>query len=227
MYNVYDLELKKELIASLSYVAMESGYKFNNKEQFDNIMYRLYNYVKEDIEFTNGVVVNENLKSKLNEFKDIYNDLETPSLEDTEKFIGTNLKNQATANVDFEDTKYKVSTDEVVYFPYAFRPVAVSGDFNIKLLAVGLNGKEKSISTYFTATNVGSSTKEIRVGIQCDSATSFRISMSTYNENSDFIRTLTKTVSVRIADYPEIKIDNIYSAGADVDVYKLITYDFQ
>ena len=226
MYNLYDLEVKKELIASLSYVALESGYKFNNKEQFDNIMYRLYNYVKGDIEFNNGVVVNENLKSKLNEFKDIYNDLETPSLEDTEKFIGTNLKNQATANVDFEDTKYKVSTDEVVYFPYAFRPVAVSGDFNIKLLAVGLKGNEKSISTYFTAGNVGSSTKEIRVGIQSDSATSFRISMSTYNENGDFIRTLTKAESVRIADYPEIKIDNIYSAGADVDVYKLITYDF-
>ena len=226
MYNIYDLELKKDLIASLSYIALESNFKFNNKTQFNNIMYRLYNHVKDDISFNNGIAINDNLKAKLNGFKNVFQDLNTPELSDSEELIGTSIQNQSTATVDFEGTKYTISTEEIIYFPYVFKPVAASGELYINLRTIKTTGREKAISASFTALNVGSKTSTIKIGFKAANQSTITIYMSTYDSSGAFIRTLSISRDLAISDYPEIRIDNIYNSGADMEVYKLIEYDF-
>ena len=82
MYTIYDIEVSKEILSSLSFILLKSGITFNNKLQFNNIIYKLYSYLKDDIEFNNGIIVTETLKTKINNFKDIYNTLPNPNVED-------------------------------------------------------------------------------------------------------------------------------------------------
>ena len=72
MYTIYDKEIDKQTLSSLSFIALQAGIRFSNKNQFNNIMYKLYEYLKDDIIFDNGITITETIKVKINNFKNIY-----------------------------------------------------------------------------------------------------------------------------------------------------------
>ena len=57
MYQIYDTQVNKDILESLSYIALESGINFSNKEQFHNILYKLYHFTKDSFVFDKGIQV--------------------------------------------------------------------------------------------------------------------------------------------------------------------------
>lgn len=113
MYTIYDLELSREIIATLSYIALTCGIKLKNKNQFNYIIYKLYNYLKNDFTFENGIVINEAIKEKINNFKTIHSELYYPVVSDSiEEYYCTFPKYaQNSATAPFLDDEYTTLDD--------------------------------------------------------------------------------------------------------------------
>lgn len=228
MYQMYDIEIAKETLATLSYIALECGFKFSNKQQFDNIMYRLYNYVKDDIDFDNGIVITSNLKSKINEFKDIYETLPAPdiSTEDTLLYIAP----QGTAQVDEMPTGHEHKDELSAFIPYKFKLGTIgTGTIYVKAgVKKTEDGDETLVSIAVSSGAIPENTAYFKVSVYIHTSTQYGARITYMSEDGLELGTAVRggSSTYRPTTYPYIKVSQVYSAFTEVSVYKESIYDF-
>ena len=227
MYTIYDLEIRKEILSSLTFVAIESGITFNNRLQFDNIIYKLYNYLKDDLDFENGIKINETLKQKINDFKNIYLELPNPPLEDGEKFRCELPKGSQSLQQPFVKEMKPVPACEVgeyIYFPYKFKVHSSSTNGNMYYRII-LVRKTDGYETNFgdSASNSSAVYGKIRVRTDSNRYVGY---MDLYDKDDIVVKTsgYSGSTSYNPAEY-DVKCC-IYNGSYPIHVYEELSYDF-
>lgn len=227
MYTIYDLEIRKEILSSLTFVAIESGITFNNRLQFDNIIYKLYNYLKDDLDFENGIKINETLKQKINDFKNIYLELPNPPLEDGEKFRCELPKGSQSLQQPFVKEMKPVpacEVDEYIHFPYKFKVHSSSTNGNMYYRII-LVRKTDGYETSFGDSASHSSAVYGKIRVRTDS-NRYVGYMDLYDKDDIVVKTsgYSGSTSYNPAEY-DVKCC-IYNGSYPIHVYEELSYDF-
>ena len=224
MYTIYDLEISKEILSSLTFIAIESGITFNNKLQFNNIIYKLYNHLKDDFDFENGIKVNETLKSKINDFKNIYLELPDPNIEDGYKHLFTinSNDNAGTKFVDME--KIESTIGETYEFPYFFVPEGTGSNLYYRFSVFRSDGYERFVGS---STAIPTNTAYFKLTLEAQSSR-YIAYIKFYNSEEELISTISYngSSSYSPSDYPTFKINYLYHSNKIIECYNYLKNDF-
>ena len=228
MHQIYEIEIAKETLASLSYIALECGFKFSNKQQFDNIMYRLYNYLKADIKFDDGIVVNAEIKNKINEFKDIYETLPTPDISTDDVFLYTAPK--GTTQTDVMPTVHVIQDDLPEFIPYKFKlSELATGTIYVTAGFKKTEDDDEELTTIEVASGtIPENTAYFKVTIYMSSRTRYNAKVTYMSEDGVELGTVTRSVSSAYMPmtYIYLRVTQVYSAVAEVSIYQEKQYNF-
>lgn len=225
MYQLYDTQINKDILASLSYIALESGINFSNKEQFHNILYKLYHFTKDSFVFNEGIQINEELKAKIEEFKNIYIDLPDPNIEDSEEFFGTVATNDSSGSIFANIEPVEAVVGEKKYLPYRFE-CATTGSYLYYRFTVyrASDGYERLIGA---SVSIPPNTSYFKLALEAQS-TRYVVHIEFYSDDGSLLSILSNnaTTSYSPTEYTTAKITYVYHTKATIDVYELTEYNF-
>ena len=225
MYTIYDLEISKEILSSLTFVAIESGITFNNKLQFNNIIYKLYNYLKDDIIFEDGIKINESLKEKINEFKNIYNELPDPGVKNGYKHLFTLNSNDTTGSKFADMEKIEAVIGETYEFPYFFIPEGFGSTLHYRFSVYrGTDGYERYVNS---STSIPENTAYFKLALEAQS-TKYVACLKFYNSEDILISTTTYngSTSYKPTSYTTFKINYLFHTTKLIGCYQYVENDF-
>ena len=226
MYKLFDIELNKELVSSIAYILLSCGANIKNKNDFDTIIYKFYNFAKDELNFDNGIVITPILKSKIADFVNMVNDLPNPSIQGDYIHAFDVPGRKTNADVRFEEDYYNLEkvgdihmAEGVIYNNGAtFSP------------AFYLEGKRRS-DNYIMGRWVETKrfTEEFvyaKVGLKYFSTSYVYVIVELYDENGGLVATYEKTTgssTPHFKDY-DITIKYLYDYSSTSSIYSHYKY---
>lgn len=233
MYTIYDLEISREVVSTLSYIALTCGIKLKNKPQFNYIIYKLYNYLKDDFNFDNGIVINETLKEKINNFKSIHSELYYPigdeSLEEYYCTFPKYAQNSATSPyIDDEYTTLEDiddCDDRLYKIPYKFwcDPKNASDYCSVQLEVKHKTTEAITKLISYTSKQILANLDYWELYISTNAAkTAYTITRKSYNTDGNLIKTETLTYSTTYKPtLYDVRVYKVYGDYYPTECYKV------
>ena len=225
MYKLFDIELNKELVSSLAYILLNCGAKIKNKNDFDTIIYKFYNFAKDDLNFENGIVITSILKTKIINFINVVNELPNPSIEGEYIHAFDVPGKKTNADVRFEEDYYNLEKVGDIHMAEG----VIYNNGTTFCPAFCLEGKRRS-DNYITGrwVETKSFTEEFayaKVGLKYYSSSYVYVIVELYDEDDNLITTYEKSVgnSPHFKDY-DITIKYLYDYSYAANVYSHYKY---
>lgn len=229
MYKLFDIELNKELVSSIAYILLSCGANIKNKNDFDTIIYKFYNFAKDELNFDNGIVITTTLKSKIADFVNVINDLPNPSTKGEYIHAFDIAGRKTSADVRFEEDYYNLKNVGDIHMAEGI----IYNNGTTFSPAFYLEGKRRS-DNYITNRRVEtkSFTEKFvyaKVGLKYFSGYYVYVIIELYDENDSLITTYEKSVgdSPHFKEY-DITIKYLYdysSSSSTYSHYKYLTYN--
>lgn len=226
MYKLFDIELNKELVSSIAYILLSCGANIKNKNDFDTIIYKFYNFAKDELNFDNGIVITTTLKSKIVDFVNVINDLPNPSTKGEYIHAFDMAGKKTSADVRFEEDYYNLENVGDIHMAEGI----IYNNGTTFSPAFCLEGKRRS-DNYISSKRVEtkSFTEDFayaKVGFKYYSTSYVYVIIELYDENDSLITTYEKSggnSTPHFKDY-DITIKYIYDYSSTANVYSHYKY---
>lgn len=231
MLNLYDIEITKKEYSTIALILEEANIKIRDKNQLDIIIYKFYNFTKNDIDYSVPVMVNELLVSKLNEFITKIDTLPNPNLESGFKSIHTFKANNLTLTDVIGDFMVVKSSSEHIFEDYKFvikdrgSATSITMCFYLDFLRSSDGYGQKASGTQSLTVPVTAT--YYKLSIKTSSMGAYSTYWYFYDDNDELVYTsyYSHSSSYKNTDYA-VKVRYSTTTKYDVECFKKIEYDF-
>lgn len=225
---IYNKEISSEILATLSYIYITVGGKIQKGNQFNNILYKLYDYLKDDFIFDEGITITKSLIDKINQFKNIANTLPDPDIEG-----GWKLQEPQITTNNCDDFQYETEYKDIQSGEYLLDNYKIMLKPGEKVyFRVNLEFSRRTDGHNVKATGDSASTAipsdAVYAKLQLTMGAYFSMKALFYNQNDEVIgSTASKDVgtSYKPSEY-NFRVKYFFVRNKSYEVYINTTYDF-
>lgn len=218
MYKLFDIELNRELVSSIAYILLSCGANIKNKYELDTILYKFYNFIKDDINFNDGVLITPELKMKIKEFSQIIDTLPNSPITDEYKFAFDIKGKDTSSDCVFEEDYVVVDVNDVHMANGVIINKGTAAFYPVFYLETNRISDNYKSSTRVTLKSFTEDFAYAKVGFKYYSASYVHVVVELYSEDGELITEYSKSVSLKPADYG-IRIKYLYDNSTVTNIY--------
>lgn len=231
MLQLYDITITKKEYSTIALILEEANVKIRDKNQLDYIVYKFYNFTKNDIDYSVPVMVNEFLVNKLNEFIAQIDILPNPNIDNGFKSIYTFEANNLTLTEVIGDYIQLKASSENIFEDYRFvikdrgSTTSITMCFYLEYIRNSDGYKQKANGT--KTLTVPATATYYKLSIKTSSTGAYSTYWYFYDDNDELVYTSynSHSSSYKCTDYA-VRVRYSTTTKYAVECFKNFEYDF-